>query len=246
MREQKLVVTLLLAAALIGCDAADETQSAPAPQPEIAGDAGRQSAPEAVAATPTSPAMEGDHTVVMLGDSLTAGFGLPVANALPARIQDSLDAAGLDVTVVNAGVSGDTTAGGLARYDWSVASANPDLLIIALGANDYLSGLDPQRARQNLAAIIERAQGDGVQVLLASVTPRSSAAADIRATEFAAIYPELAERYGVEHFEGLLEGVRDNPDLLLSDGLHPTAEGVDRITDRLAPVISELIGAPPR
>ena len=115
--------------------------------------------------TPSEGAADA-FVIVMLGDSLTAGFGLPEDDAPPALIEERLRGQGLNVDVINAGVSGDTTAGGLARYDWSVASAKPDLLVIALGANDYLGGVTPARARQNLNAIIGRAQEAALPIAL--------------------------------------------------------------------------------
>ena len=138
-----------------------------------------------------------------------------------------------EIDVINAGVSGDTSAGGLARYDWSVGSAKPDLLVIALGANDYLSGVDPERTRTNIAAIIERAQSSRIDILLVSVSPRSSTEDDPKAAEFAAIFREL--------YEGLVDKIQDRPELLLQDGLHPTAEGVKVIAAPLAEAITHYI-----
>ena len=149
------------------------------------------------------------YKIVMLGDSLTAGFGLSPSQALPERLEDRLNAAGHQVEIVNAGVSGDTSAGGLARYDWSVGSVQPDLLILALGANDYLSGRDPAQTRTNLSQIIERAQADEMDILLVSLSSRSSAEDDPHAVEFAAIYPSLAAAYRVPIYEGLGDPIFD-------------------------------------
>ncbi|MEM9670333.1 MAG: arylesterase [Pseudomonadota bacterium] len=183
-------------------------------------------------------------TIVMLGDSLTAGFGLPdTSDGLPEQTEARLRASGHDVSFINAGVSGDTTSGGLSRYDWSVASANPDMLIVALGANDYLQGQDPSLTRANLSAIIERAQSAGLAVLLVSVGARSDAISDPRALAFAEIYPDLAATYGVPHLQGMLEDIRDNADLLLGDGLHPTAEGIGLIADRLSIFVADNLPA---
>ena len=141
-------------------------------------------------AGPTAPLSTDPETVsdtrkiVMLGDSLTAGFGLPPSDALPDQLERLLIAQDYAVEFVNAGVSGDTSAGGLARYDWSVASVNPDILVVALGANDYLSGLDPDQTRANLTAIIERAQAADIPILLVSLSARSSEASDPRAAAF--------------------------------------------------------------
>ncbi|MEM6558112.1 MAG: arylesterase [Pseudomonadota bacterium] len=179
--------------------------------------------------------------IVMLGDSLTAGFGLSQADALPEQVERLLIADGERVELVNAGVSGDTSAGGLARYDWSVASADPDMLVLALGANDYLSGMDPAQTKANLSAIVERAAADDLEILLVSLSARSSAQNDPRAAAFADIYPELAETYGVRLYEGLVDPIFDQPDYLMADGLHPTAEGIGVIAHPLAETLSEFL-----
>ena len=226
------IIPVLLSLVLVACGGERETAA-------IAEDRGN--GPVIVAAEPVVdarvdavPPVEAGPTVVMLGDSLTAGYGLPADDALPVQIERALRADGHVATFVNAGVSGDTTAGGLARYDWSVASANPDLLIVALGANDYLNGIDPEQTRANLTAILERAQADALPVVLVSVEARSDAAHDPRAEAFAQIYPDLAEAFGVPHISGMLRDVRDQPDLLLPDGLHPTAEGIEIVAESLA------------
>lgn len=178
---------------------------------------------------------QSDRTIIVfLGDSLTAGFGLSADDALPEQVARRLTENGVSMDVVNAGVSGDTTANGLARYDWSVASADPDLLVVALGANDYLMGLSPDVTRGNLAAIIERAQSDGTPIVLAGLEPRSDAGAGSRDEAFAAIYPGLAEEYGVPLYPALLASVRDTPEFLQSDGTHPNAEGVLVMANRLS------------
>lgn len=216
--------TLLLAS---GCSGASEPASEPPPHPEAA---------ERVEVAEAAP-----FTIVMLGDSLTAGFELAPEEALPEQLEERLQSALPGIDVINAGVSGDTSAGGLARYDWSVTSAAPDLLVIALGANDYLNGIDPARTKANLAEIIERAQEDGIGILLVSVSTRSNAVDDPRGEAFARLYPELAEAYGVELYEGLLKDIRDRPEMLMSDGLHPTEEGVEIIAGPLADRIAALL-----
>lgn len=188
------------------------------------------------------PVSDGAFTIVVLGDSLTAGFGLAREDALPEQMGALFAASGRDnVTMVNAGVSGDTTAGGLARYDWSVASANPDLLIVALGANDFLGGVAATDARGNLAQIIERAQAGNVSVILANVEAGDIATRDPRIAAYAAIYPDLAETYDVPLFKGILGGVRGQTGLIQSDGLHPTRQGVAIMAERLAGFVAAYL-----
>lgn len=172
--------------------------------------------------------------IVFLGDSLTAGFGLRPDAALPEQVKARLSNTGIDAIVINAGVSGDTTANGLARYEWSVVGANPDLVVIALGANDYLMGISPEAARTNLAAILDRAKATDVAAVLIGVKLRSVAQSGSRDEEFSAVYQELAASYKVPLYPELLEGVRDNPKLLQPDGLHPTEDGVGKIADGVA------------
>lgn len=187
--------------------------------------------------------MASGPTVVMMGDSLTAGFALPEYAALPAQLEDALRAEGVAARFINAGVSGDTTAGGLERYGWTVANAETDMLILALGANDYLSGVAPQAAKANLAAIIERAQADGVAVVLIGLRPQQTQNVTARDAAFATIYPRLAQRYGVPLYPALLAGVRGDPALLQADGLHPTADGVALIASRLAEFVTPHLHA---
>lgn len=179
--------------------------------------------------------------IVMLGDSLTAGYGLPGPAALPAVIERRLIARGLDVSLMNAGVSGDTTAMGLARYNWSVASAEPDMLVIALGANDFLRGVPAEVAYGNLAQIIERAIAADIDIILAGLEPRFTEVPESLQADYAAVYPRLAESFGVPLYSGFMRGVWSEPDLLMVDGLHPTVEGVERMADRLTEFLAEEI-----
>ncbi len=199
------------------------------------------SAPVTVEVAPQAPVQDERFTIVMLGDSLTAGFGLATDEALPEELARILARNGFNLDVINAGVSGDTTAGGLARYDWSVASAKPDLLIVALGANDFLQRIPAEQARKNLSAIIERAQGDGVGVVLASVEAGGNEDEDPRIDAYAAIYPELAAKYDVPLFEDILRGVRGEFTLMQLDGLHPTREGVKIIATRMAKFVGPYL-----
>lgn len=179
--------------------------------------------------------------IVMLGDSLTAGFGLPQSAALPEQVEALINSETRPVEIINAGVSGDTSAGGLARYDWSVSAADPDMLILALGANDYLGGLNPALTRDNLTAILDRARADGLLVLLVGLSTRSSDSDDPLAAQFGAIYPELATVYDVPLHPGLLSPIFDQPKYLLPDGLHPNAEGIKIIAKPLAETVRSLL-----
>ena len=181
--------------------------------------------------------------IVMLGDSLTAGYMLAPDEALPDVIACRLERDGVSAKLVNAGVSGDTSANGLARYDWSVRSASPDILVIALGANDFLQGLPPETAKANIAAIIERAQSDGYKVILAGLEPRWPETSEALQDGYSRLYPDLAAQYDVPLYEGFLRGVWNEPELLQADGLHPTAEGVEVMADRLTAYLEGVLKA---
>ncbi len=198
-------------------------------------------APVSAQAETPAPARSERFTIVMLGDSLTAGFGLAADEALPEQVARILRGKNFEVDVINAGVSGDTTAGGLARYDWSVTSVMPDLLIVALGANDFLNNIPAKQARENLRTIITRAQADDIALILASVDAGGNDDDDPRITEYAAIYPELAAQYNVPLFEDILRGVRGEFSLIQLDGLHPTRDGVKVIAQRLAKFVEAYL-----
>jgi acyl-CoA thioesterase-1 len=177
--------------------------------------------------------------IVAFGDSLTAGLGLPANAAFPARLQRALIGKGLAVDVINAGVSGDTSTDGLARLDWSVAD-DADAVILELGANDALRGLDPKLTRAALDAILRRLAARHVPVLLAGMRAPPNMGADYTQA-FDAIYPDLAAAYGVVFYPFFLDGVAAERGLNQGDGLHPTAAGVDVIVERLLPQAEELI-----
>ncbi|MEQ1609210.1 MAG: arylesterase [Hyphomonadaceae bacterium] len=181
--------------------------------------------------------------IVMLGDSLTAGYELNDDEALPVVVERVLAARGVSATFVNAGVSGDTTADALNRYDWSVRDAEPDLLVIALGANDFLLSLPPERPKKNLTAILDRAKADGLPAALIGVAI-PDIDLDPRDAAYAAIFPELAKQYGVPYQPNFMAPVAGKSGLLMDDGLHPTAKGVEAmaegVADFLAPVIAKL------
>ena len=178
-------------------------------------------------------------TIVALGDSLTAGYGLAANEAFPAQLQRALSAKGLPATVANAGVSGDTASGGLARLDWSVPDGT-DAVILELGANDALRGFDPAITRKALAAMLERLQTRKIPVLLCGMLAPPNLGAEY-GRAFSSIYPDLAAHTGAILYPFFLAGVAADPKLNQSDGLHPTAAGVAVIVNRILPQVQELI-----
>jgi acyl-CoA thioesterase I len=177
--------------------------------------------------------------IVALGDSLTAGLGLPADAAFPARLTRALAQKGVAAEVVNAGVSGDTTADGLARLDWSVPD-DTDAVILELGANDALRGLDPAHTRANLGAVLRRLAARRIPVLLAGMRAPPNMGADY-VKAFDAIYPELAAAHGVIFYPFFLDGVAAERGLNQGDGIHPTGAGVDVIVAKILPQVEELI-----
>jgi acyl-CoA thioesterase-1 len=184
-------------------------------------------------------AADGPVRIVALGDSLTAGLGLPVNAAFPARLEQALRAKGIAVEISNAGVSGDTATGGLARLDWSVPEGT-EAVIVELGANDTLRGIDPKVTRQALEAIVRRLRGRGVAVLLAGMRAAPNLGPDY-ARDFEAIYSDLAARNDLLLYPFFLDGVATDAKLNQRDGLHPTAAGVDAIVARILPKAEELV-----
>ena len=175
----------------------------------------------------------------MLGDSLSAGFGLPAQDALPAKLQRALKAKGLAVEIANAGVSGDTAAGGLARLDWSVPDGT-DAVILELGANDALRGSDPKATRAALDTIIRRLKERRIAVLLAGMLAPRNLGPDY-AKVFDPIYPELAAAHDLVFYPFIVEGVAGDAALNQADGIHPTAAGVDVMVSRMLPKAEELV-----
>ena len=186
------------------------------------------------------PAKAGDPLrILVLGDSLTAGYGLEAQDAFPEQLEQTLQAAGHNVTVINAGVSGDTTAGGLARLDWAL-SDRPQVVILELGANDALRGLPPEQTRKNLEAIINRLQKEQIVVLLAGMrSPRNFGFNHYN--KFDRIFPELAEQYEVAFYPFFLEGVATVRRYNLSDGMHPNPEGVKVIVQGILPTVEAVL-----
>jgi acyl-CoA thioesterase-1 len=177
--------------------------------------------------------------IVAFGDSLSAGFGLPASAAFPARLEQALNAKGLAVDVANASVSGDTASGGLSRLDWSVP-AGTDAVILELGANDMLRGIDPQVTRKAIETIVRTLKGRGIEVLLAGMRSAPNMGADYRRA-FDAIFPDLASAYGLVFYSFFLDGVAADPKLNQRDGIHPTQAGVDMIVARILPKAEELV-----
>ena len=184
-------------------------------------------------------AARGDAVVVALGDSLTAGLGVAADEAFPARLEARLKSEGFAYRVVNAGVSGDTTAGGLRRVDW-VLRARPEVVIVALGANDGLRGQEPKAMRTNLDEIVRLLQAAGARVLLAGMRLPPNYGGDYT-KEFDAVFPAVARRAKVALMPFLLEGVAGVPRLNQPDGIHPTAEGQQVIADHLWPYLRPLL-----
>jgi acyl-CoA thioesterase-1 len=178
-------------------------------------------------------------TIVAFGDSLTAGYGVKAGESFAAQLQMALQAKGHKVKIVNAGVSGDTTAGGLERLDWSL-QPKPVGVILELGANDALRGVDPKQTRANLDKILATLKAKNIDVLIAGMKAPSNWGADYQ-KEFDAIYPELAAKYGVTLYPFFLEGVALDRAFVQADGLHPTAKGVAEIVKRIMPDVEKLL-----
>lgn len=178
-------------------------------------------------------------SLVALGDSLTAGYGLAAGEGLVPQLTQALRRDGLDVTLINAGVSGDTTSGGLSRLDWSVPS-DTDAVILALGGNDALRAISPDITETNLAAIISQLQERGQAVFLIGMRAPPNLGQDYTAA-FDQIYPRLARKFDLDFYPFFLEGVAGRPTLNLTDGIHPNAQGIQEIVSRLTPSLKYFI-----
>ena len=177
--------------------------------------------------------------ILALGTSLTQGLGVPPGLDLTAVLEARLKGSGLDVKVINAGVSGDTSAGGLARLDWSLA-ARPQAAIIELGSNDALRGQSPAETEKNLSMILTRLKAEHIAVLLTGMKAPRNLGPEY-AAQFDAIYPKLAKRFGVLFYPFILDGVAANPKLNQADGIHPNPAGVKIIADRMLPFVKQLV-----
>jgi acyl-CoA thioesterase-1 len=178
-------------------------------------------------------------TIVAFGDSLTAGYGVKPGQSFPAQLQMALAAKGRKVTIVNAGVSGDTTSGGLGRLDWSL-DPTADGVILELGANDALRGIDPKEPRANLDKMLAMITAKKLDVLIAGMKSPSNWGPEY-VKSFDAIYPDLAAKYGAALYPFFLDGVALDPALVQADGLHPTAAGVAEIVKRMMPDVEALL-----
>jgi len=187
------------------------------------------------------PTLKADspQTILMIGDSLTAGYGLRQEHAIPVRLQAALIKAGKDVKVINAGVSGDTSAGGLSRFDWAL-SARPDAVIVELGANDGLRGLDPEATFKNLDVLLMKADAAGLPVLLAGMKAPPNLGPEY-GDAFNAVYPRLAKKHDVILYPFFLEGVAARAEFNQDDAIHPNADGANVIVENLMPAVQELL-----
>ncbi len=215
-------MTATLAVLIIACGAPPP----PAPRP---------------AAPTAAPVIEAasEFRIVVLGDSLAAGLGLAEAEAFPAVAESLLRAEGLDVTVVNAGVSGDTTAGGLSRIDW-VLQQPAEILVVELGGNDALRGQPLPNTENNLRQIVRRGRAAGAEVVLLGMDVPTNYGPDYTSA-FAGLYPRVAEEEGALLVPGFVRELGADPSLLQPDGLHPTAEGQRRLAERLLPTLTGVV-----
>jgi acyl-CoA thioesterase I len=223
MLDRALPWTVALSLAL-GCDAVEEDH-----------------APETAASVPDRT---GAPKIVAFGDSLTAGLGIGLDEAYPAVLQELLDAKGYRYEVVNAGVSGDTSAGGIRRLDWVLDGREVEILILALGANDGLRGLSPSEMKKNLADLIERAESRGIRVVLAGFEAPPDTQ-DRYLQEFVAVYSELAQEHEVTLIPSLLEGVVGVSELNQEDGKHPNVGGARVLAGHVFRAIEPLLSRPP-
>ena len=194
-----------------------------------------------LAVAPAQPPAEAAAPIRILafGDSLTAGYGLPEAETLTVRLADALNKMGRPATVINGGVSGDTTADGLTRLDWALAD-KPQIMILALGGNDMLRGLDPRTTRANLDTIIQKTKAEGVEVVLAGMLAPPNLGSEYKAA-FDAIYPDLAKAHNLLLMQFLLQDVAQISDLNQGDGIHPNGDGVAVMVRNLLPYVTQAM-----
>ena len=236
----RFVPTVLLLAGMTACGA---------PPPERVVPSAFRTAPDATETTPRAtpePAAGPRARIVILGDSLTAGLGVPEHEAFPARLQARVDAAGWPIEIAARGVSGDTTAGGLRRLDWAT-EGDVRMLVVALGGNDGLRGLPVEQMHDNLAAIVDGAGARGIEVVLAGMEAPPNFG-EIYTSQFREVFRTLAETRDIILIPFLLEGVAGEPDLNQRDGIHPNAAGAERVAAHLwatlGPLLAEIAGEP--
>lgn len=193
----------------------------------------------AVFCTTSYAQAEETRRIVAVGDSLTAGYGLPTGEDFVTQLETALQAKGYNVKVENAGVSGDTTAGGLQRLDWAIGNG-ADFIILELGANDALRGIEPEETRRNLSQIIELIQKKDIPILLTGMKAPPNMGSEY-ANAFDQIFPDLARKYKTNYYPFFLEGVAADPALNQDDYIHPNAEGVKVIVGNMLPYVTELI-----
>lgn len=195
--------------------------------------------PETSAASPPAGPAASGGTVVAVGDSLTAGYGVPESESYPALLENKLRGAGYPWRVVNAGISGETSSGTLSRIDW-ILKLKPDIVILCTGANDGLRGVDPQLTRKNIDKMISALRAKGVVVVLAGMQMLKNMGVAYT-TEFAAIYPRLATKHGLILVPFILANVAGDPSLNLADGIHPSAKGYRIVADTIYPYLLKAI-----
>lgn len=237
MRSIVVAMALVVALVVAGCD-----REGSGGVPGVAGPGQAPAEPGAgdAPAVPAPPAeVNRDPRVVFLGDSITAGLGLEADKAFPALVGQMLREQGLPVTVVNAGVSGDTTAGGLRRLDWLLRQS-PDVVVIGLGGNDGLRGLEPRASEENLRAIVRQARDAGASVLLLGMLVPPNYGPEY-AEQFRDVYPRLARELNVPLVPFVLEGVGGEPSLNQPDGIHPTAEGHQIVARNVLPYLADIV-----
>jgi acyl-CoA thioesterase I len=236
MRRHRAIVLLILTIAVPACGPHDERAGRLRPVRSTAS-AGREATPP----TRSEPATAHRNAprIVFLGDSLTAGLGLPVEQSYPSLIQQRLNKEGLAFETMNAGVSGDTSAGGLSRLDWAL-DGDVKVLVVALGGNDGLRGLPVEQLKANLAQIIERAQARGIRVILAGMEAPPNYGRDY-IVQFHKVYPALAQQYHVPFLPFLLQDVAGSQTLNQPDGIHPTAEGARIVADHVWQVLKPVL-----
>jgi acyl-CoA thioesterase I len=229
---RRICIIALVVAALAGCERDESVETAtPAPA----------RAPVAVAPPATAPATRTSARprVVFLGDSITAGLGVDAEDAFPAVVRDALERDGLPIDIVNAGVSGDTTAGGLRRLDWQLWQ-KPDVVVVGLGGNDGLRGLDVRASEENLRQIVTKAREAGADVLLLGMLIPPNYGPEYT-SQFRDVYPRLAKELDVPLVPFLLEGVGGEAGLNQGDGIHPNVEGHRRVAQNVVPPLRELV-----